>query len=678
MSLNPSFLNYSYTILPENTQTIRPKLDKGLIHQSYAYTVIKEAKAVDRLGLKQSIRDNREALVASTIEHGLSKKIPFADCVKPLNINPEDPAFGDQENRYSSYERRLSATPIKKLIAKTFSAKKINENASPRKSPPPHVLKDYKRRVKPLALIPSNKPLSKIDWANHINKGLDPASVDSNFFQTVGFKIQDYYREVFHSADLTELAAFQRVCGIPIDLLELEQLLAGEKPKKIADINRHAGFRALLQAYLTLFLHARDHHLSLPRPRLRLEDEFVYLNFTLGRNRPAVDPQLPLFKSITHQLKDEYERDLTQEMKIIRQLVSLDFSRAIDQLSDEATLERQYEQLHTLLKEQKKHTFMRFLQLPYFYSSFCNTAHAIAKHLSKGDPDRGDRYMAMMQELITFQSLPSDLTDQGYRSPHFMDLRPNPKEAFERYINEVNLSLKEASNSEQPIVLIERAHTLPFPGAFSWGREKILSLLQPEEMLSEDETMVKEIFCPAELYFGLKNRTLSQQEFEVQVIEHFEQKTLELNSSPTILHYALLFTHIFYLRLHSETELLPDLVNHQLDNLSEWVGAPFKISYKEALGACLVELLQETQAQNGINQDAVVNVLNTRYTGPILVRTREALERHQKNTPLDRFMRIAIAQIHQSLLQILSDPDEIQEVKQLWASRPAPMTSIRV
>lgn len=658
---------YSYTIISENNPSLRPKIDKSLVNKSPAYEFIKKVKKRDKSALIQSIYENRQALVESTIIQGLTKGRPFAECKSSFNLDPENPALVDLEDRYSRYSQRLTQIPVKKLITKAFPPIAEKENAHS-----PQVLKDYRKRVKPLANQPLNSMLTKFDWAHQINKGLDPHSLDADFFRTKGNHLLTYYRDQFLRADLAELAKLQQICQVAIDLDEIERLLSGPKPKKLTEMMSHPGYIALLRAYQTIFRHAQEQQIELPKTRISSNDKLIYLNYCLNGNQAPSDPHLSIFKSITHQIKDEYELELNQEIKIIRELIRIDFSYVVNQLREPAFIERNSAQLHVLLKEQKKHTFMRFMQLPHYYSSFCNTANAIAKYLSKEHAQRGVRYMELMRELISFQSKPSEETDQGYRTPHFMDSSPKPKEASETYIKDLNIALKEVGTPEQPVMLLERAHTLPFPGAFSWGPTKILPLLEPEEMLREEEAMIQNIYCPADLYFALKNRTLSQKEFEARVIEHLDQKAIELQSAPSILHYALLFTHVFYLRLHSETELLPDLINHQLDNLSEWYGAPFKSTYKEALGECLIQLLQQAIENDGIDHDAVVRALNAWYTGPIVVRTKEALEKHQENTPLNHFMRIAIAQIHQSLLQILVEPDQIQALESTWSKKPKP------
>ncbi len=302
--------------------------------------------------------------------------------------------------------------------------------------------------------------------------------------------------------------------------------------------------------------------------------------------------------------------------------------------SQEKGLKEEAEIIRKIFKEQKHHVFMRFCTLLNHYEDFLRHAKIIQNMADEMEPGMGDKVENVIYGLLqhshyetysvserkTLQKIYEEAKLENYtsRTVSYEDYIANLKAKLDRIDQEAKLSTVRNNHHEDyimgfeepgtiseekkiaaaaalermlqisgPLNKFSRAHTLPFPGMFTWKKEKI------KEFLAGNGLTV-----PFNFFF---NGYITNEFFKAVIknnAELLDQCFIEqLNlmkahmSKEEFIYAALELMGKLHLRIFSETELMPDFVNTYLDALSEshTEGFYYKKIIAEGLAKCVKE-----------------------------------------------------------------------------------------
>lgn len=331
--------------------------------------------------------------------------------------------------------------------------------------------------------------------------------------------------------------------------------------------------------------------------------------------------------------------------------IAIAFTSVIDNINAKINLDFDMTLIKEAMREQKRHSFVRFTCLPFIYFSFVNTVHAISnfqpafkgalfhhiKDLIEGEKDNGNNNGNEYEEKC------------DYRQKGFMDLRKKGSEELKEYTQSLSRAMRTAPDHPFYTSDLVRAHALPCPGAFSWEDPRVL------KCGSANAEEIPVIDISKDLFLEFKSGQISQEELESRVISLLNSKANELQDQDQLFIYCIAWIKKFYLHLLSETELLPIWINEKLDHISEWSGDN-ATDYKSILKRVLTSLLNAGKDRR-ISFEEVEDLMNQEYVTKVFDKLGKSLKGNKGVTPADKVMQVGLAQIHQAILYSLMPED---------------------
>lgn len=258
--------------------------------------------------------------------------------------------------------------------------------------------------------------------------------------------------------------------------------------------------------------------------------------------------------------------------------------------------------LKALVKEQKQHSITRFYNLINYYTAFTNTIHNLCvlskerfgtdeqkihqvinriveqaptemKEITITEADKLDpillkEKLALQAEWEAKKNM-SPIDYEQHRDHHIMGYEIKnslDREAIEQNITMMNLF---ANTWKAPIDNMQRSHTLPFPTCFAWKRDRVADFVK--DVFGYDKEMKgDETFFNKSVFETLSNKRIEHTEIEALFQKEFSELAKNSVDEAEFLYKSLELVRKFYLRLFSETELLPDFVNKKFDGIAEW------------------------------------------------------------------------------------------------------------
>lgn len=369
----------------------------------------------------------------------------------------------------------------------------------------------------------------------------------------------------------------------------------------------------------------------------------------------------------------EHEQRNTEResyFKKIKADVQHHFSAIADQLNTKTAIKKDRKLVQKVLKEQKRHTFGRFEMLPYFYHSFCHTVNTVASFLNCQEPTLGEKFLESVKELISNQMTNTKKGKSDYRDQKYMCIQNKDAAAVSEYAHAMNRAMRIIADDKLVTRELARAHTMPFPGAFSWTNIETVEQGKGVSKVSDPISVVVE----KNLFLDFKNRQISQMDLETHVLAQMNQMGSSLNNKDEWLHFAILWIKEFYLCLFSETELLPDWINNYPDKVSEWEENNKKKrnqpansnqeekTYKKALGNLLLTLLDRRKQKKDLSLDEVVDLLNAEYVPQVFTKLHHFIKTFSSEKASELVLKAALAQVHQSLIYSFDPPNSHGEL----------------
>lgn len=245
----------------------------------------------------------------------------------------------------------------------------------------------------------------------------------------------------------------------------------------------------------------------------------------------------------------------------------------------------------TLLKEEKQHSLARFYNLINYYTAVSNTIFHLSQICKNKYGLDENKVFEVVDKIFENAYAKDDLRSldpELHREDYIMGYEKEPLSKVDNA-----LLISRLNNLLDPEVReLQRAHTLPFPTCFAWKEEKILAYIQEVFATEEAKQLVPDVKIPPlnkEIY-----QTIGKKCIDHTVIEEVFKNEF-VNSSYTsgeqFLYESLQAVAKFYLRLFSETELMPDFINKKLDGLSEFKTND--VHYKKQLAALLKEMIDK-------------------------------------------------------------------------------------
>lgn len=334
-------------------------------------------------------------------------------------------------------------------------------------------------------------------------------------------------------------------------------------------------------------------------------------------------------------------------------------------------IESDIEKLKTILKEQKQHTFARFCQLTENYENFLSHAKIIEKmaegmeagsgkivsytlgqlleHSHYSPPDEeikaldGKTDQASINKRTKLEKINNLLTvKHNHHATHLMGYEAVKHSLTDKsnVVFKVN-SLLQLFETKEEVKNLQHAHTFPFPAMFNWKQEKI------KEFLADKGKNVGNDFCPekkliSSQFFKVARESNSSELLDTAFENELEKIKQEVkNNTAEFIYCAIDFLKEYHFRVFSETELLPDFINSEVDQLSEWSSSTD--SYKKNIALNLKELI----IKNEISKELIIKCLSD----------------HEKNVSAKIDNRIKIWEANETNLNLILQISAIQ-VKQ--------------
>lgn len=276
--------------------------------------------------------------------------------------------------------------------------------------------------------------------------------------------------------------------------------------------------------------------------------------------------------------------------------------------------------LSIVIKEQRQHSIARFYNLLNYYTAFVNTinllgeiaeeikpgsrntvALVVVKILEKSWLELGDNPRAKAQgrsssmtkeqieKEITIISEAHRLVDiMGYEKSSFLD-------ADRKLASDILNLFLDTVNSGDRILGFERAHTLPFPSCFAWKEGKERNFIQEAGELFSKDPESKPVHFNNIIFKAITHEVVPHSEIVQCFGEEFKNYKEKYREVSEFIYMSLETVRRFYLRLFSETEMMPDFVNIHFDGASEWRFS-VEAHYKNALANSLINLVAKKSA----------------------------------------------------------------------------------
>jgi len=261
--------------------------------------------------------------------------------------------------------------------------------------------------------------------------------------------------------------------------------------------------------------------------------------------------------------------------------------------------------IKSLIKEQKQHSIARFYNLLNYYTAFSNTIHHLCSLAeNKYNLERKD-IITVLNKILENSHIKPNVEMTAEACEKLLSINPNLHRAKEimgrekeklsvenRNLSINNLNLFTNSwTSENSVVQYERSHTLPFPSCFAWNAEKTISYMK--DVFTNSKTSIEgdEIYYNKHLFDQIVSEKVDHRELEELFLQEFEKSSNTHKNSDDFIFNAFKLVKFFYIRLFSETELLPDFVNQELDAISEFKDEVRDKAYKKTLATSLQEMI---------------------------------------------------------------------------------------
>lgn len=307
------------------------------------------------------------------------------------------------------------------------------------------------------------------------------------------------------------------------------------------------------------------------------------------------------------------------------------------EFTEQASMQKSIEDIQMLLAildEHDQHTMARFYHLLRIYSGFIRHILGMADSIANGDETLKKAVIGNCIQILSHAHDKDPTTASVCLTHHSHNVMgceekgTYEKEDIERWLRRLNSAL-----SYRTVEQYEHAHTFPDPTVFNW------KLTCPDERdcnLSVSDNFFEEI----------KKDGLNPL-IDEAIYSAFAAHLQTLQTTDSKMHALLHVVKSLYLLLISETELVPDFINQELDQLSEWFYGEHD-NYKTSLSQALVLLLQKEDPS--IN--AVIEALTPYFNGAFK-KIHEQLQEVSRTNSLqkrkDHFIRqIGVIQVHQA------------------------------
>lgn len=676
--VTPELYSFRVTVDPKASNDeigIRPPVPAHLRIDSQLNSLIDSVKNTLMERLPRQISDLSKNYLPKLILSGIKRNLTLLEALKPLSLSPDDPTIAFIEPLYDKYTRYL----------KHISLEEVQARVDPDRI---SAIKDwnplFKEQIE--AVFPQVNPLHKfmnvVEWENGIKFALSPNQSQLTPGEYTAFTT--IHRKAFNDCNLERLERIAEQLGADLDLRDLKsEIEKAVGPKVMRNkINwvKNPVFEKMLAAYKALFEISLAKHQSLDHlkpetkpPFPSMERELIYieeyaLNLIPGRaaRKPGLDSYLNL-------LRRSYDEILQMRMNQVKECLVEDLKDLSEQFCKVELIQARFSIIETVLQEQEKHSFNRFYQLPYYFYSFVHTVFVISDYLRK--ESIGSDFIETVKDFLMDPQ--SDIKTPSYRKPQFMGRDRIDPQAESELLAHLNSGLLISSLNEEFSFGVQRSHTLPYPGLFSWESTAFRSMIPADSRFESGEKVDHEVIqIKKDLFLPFKNREISQEQLTGQLLRKLEKKKAKLDNPQQLFHFALLLLKGFYLRLFSETQLMPEVINQKIDKLSEWISA--NGTYKEALRDGLIALIDQAAHQQTITEEDAITVLNDFYIEPTLTQSEKTSKEQSLDKPKGLFMLINVAQVHKSMLNILRNPEMESRMETVWNETTKRLKSARV
>ncbi len=377
-------------------------------------------------------------------------------------------------------------------------------------------------------------------------------------------------------------------------------------------------------------------------------------------------------------------------------------SNLLKAYAEDTDTDKDIANIRLLLKEQKKHSFARFGYLAENYADFIRHAKLIEEAVAKIDssPDSktiirqalsillqhshyvdltqkiedvekkikrsescSDQELLLKEKLSKLQQQQKDLTvNHNHHEKHLMGYEADnyfsgPEEKATA-IHTVN-TIMQLFETPDEIKNFQHAHTFPFPAMFNWDEERMKQILKHLNInLSEDFEAPKR-YISSNFFKKIRNGQSSKILDEAFINELNKIKQEVGSDKAKFIYCALDVLKHYHLRVFSETELFPDVINTYSDHFSEWSIALGKNlepnSYKKNLALELSKLLE----QDTVTKAMVAQCLSEYYKQTLnkIRKQEEYIKFNDDCTIIELFKKITAFQVEQSvfLAQVTTD-----------------------
>jgi|GEM_PF-3249302 len=348
--------------------------------------------------------------------------------------------------------------------------------------------------------------------------------------------------------------------------------------------------------------------------------------------------------------------------------------------------------LDHIIKEQRQHSLVRFNNLFNYYTAFVNTVHILG---NMGQVKYGDDFKkkahtvvadllenayielkehtklnkksekiqpktADIQELEKLVTI--DLDYHRIKSIMGYEQTKMDKEKKKEIINTLNVLLG-IDEKNKLIFELQRSHSLQFPSVFAWKKSKLVKCINIEFETNLDENFESvDTFFSRDFFKSMKDEIMPHSNIEDLFSKEFDKILNAFDSKEKFLFMSLDLMRKFYIRLFSETELFPDLINKYADGASEWRGKGTKgETYKKSLSGILRSLVMNKKEYK---KAETLNALK-----PYLERTASELDRLNKkletNSANSLFKKICFFQVEESMriaMNGIVEPNFIEDI----------------
>lgn len=333
--------------------------------------------------------------------------------------------------------------------------------------------------------------------------------------------------------------------------------------------------------------------------------------------------------------------------------------------------------LQAVVKEQKQHSIARFYNLVNYYTAFVNTIQSldeivasrynlpkytvikiIERILKKSHIEHPDHYIANQKKSKKNegQSDESTVDHDIHHEPNVMgyEKKPLSKEDRQLAIDALNVCTDAFDHKKGKVYDLQRAHTLPFPSCFAWKDDKLRTFIQEQINTTLIRLPNRPTFLSSEIFKIFSLKRTEHQQIQELLKRTFQADSETYKDAGQFIYTSLNLTRKFFLRLFSETEMIPDFVNTELDALSEWRMDNNRRTYKSDLANALKALLNKGKPCT--EKDVVIALKD--FFGEVMnrihVKSKEWAQAQDKGPALPELLRlVCVYQVEETMRTVL-------------------------